>query len=83
MYNRYNFLLKTKIECKDTHKNGTFANILGTYWDLLWGLVRFPRFCPYLQKKQQRLVTTAVDVPSYDVPRFTSMSLSNTSGQVA
>ena len=56
------------------------ARDLGLEWDLLWGLVGFPRFCPYLQKKQQRLVTTAVDVPSYDVPRFTSMSLPNTSG---
>ncbi len=32
------------------------------------------------QKKQQRFITTAAEVPSFDVPRFTSMSLPNTSG---
>ena len=33
-----------------------------------------------MTKKQQRFITTAAEVPSFDVPRFTSMSLPNTSG---
>jgi len=49
----------------------------GIYYGILWD------FRVFGHKKQQRFITTAADVPSYNVPRFTSMSLSNTSGQVA
>ena len=44
-----------KIFCKDIPEKGTFANVLGTCWDLLWGLVRFPRFwASKWHKKKER-----------------------------